>query len=277
VNAFEAVLRVKPEDTIVRDRIKVCYQKALTSNSNAAAVAPAPTTQSSHTITCAPCPRCPTLPPVQPSSCPPTSSESPEVGSRSDSNNGGGRGSGVGHWIAPLLMVSTATMAMALLCRHQRGKKHHKSICGPAAPLAHDFVKNIDWIDKDKIDEMYTCASASIQNMIYIANSVPSDDQIPQSCCSYWLSRSCMTNKLKTLTTDAKRVFLEKMTDDAMTNLIEFLCSKQNSVQTCKSIMPEPMVRMEKSFKDAKKGDRRKSESYLMPFLDVISEEGPKH
>lgn len=139
-----------------------------------------------------------------------------------------------------------------------------------------DFLKNTDWIDKDKIDDMYTCASASIQNMIFIANEVKSEDQIPQSCCSYWLSRTCMTKKLKALTTESKRVFLEKMTDDAMTNLIEFLCSKQNSVQTCKSLMPSAMSRMDESFKKAKKGDRRKSESYLMPFLDVISEDGPK-
>lgn len=150
--------------------------------------------------------------------------------------------------------------------------KRQSIICS----LNTEFLKSTDWIDKDKIDDMYTCASASIQNMIFIADKVKNDDQIPQSCCSYWLSRSCMSNKLKSLTTSSKQKFLEKMTDDAMTNLIEFLCSKQKSVEKCKDLMPEAMTRMEKSFKEAKKGDRRKSESYLMPFLDVISEDGPK-
>jgi len=155
-------------------------------------------------------------------------------------------------------------------------KKHRKSICGPNAPKADSFIQNTDWLNKDKIDELYTCASSSIQNMVFISKQVKNEDQIPQSCCSYWLTRRCMKEKLKNMTNEDKQNYLEKMTDDALTNLINFLCSKQNSVETCQKIMPEAVTRMEKTFKETKKGDRRKSESYLIPFLDVISEDGPK-
>jgi hypothetical protein len=138
--------------------------------------------------------------------------------------------------------------------------------------LHAEFVAKVDWIQKDQNDELYTCASAAIKNMIHIADKVPAQEQIPQACCTYWLVRDCLTGKLKTLTSEPKRIFLEKMTDDAMTNLIEFLCTKQNSVDTCNKLMPNDMKRMTQTFKDVKKSDVNVKQSYLIPFLDVVSE-----
>lgn len=154
-------------------------------------------------------------------------------------------------------------------------RKHYKSICGPKATKADEFVNSIDWLNKDTIDEMYTCASSSIKIMQHIASKVSTHDQIPQACCSYWLSRDCMTEKMKKLTTKEKHDVLEKMSDDAMTSLINFLCSKQSSVTVCDGLMPEPMARMKKVFTEAKKGEHAERESYLIPFLDVISEDRP--
>jgi hypothetical protein len=151
-------------------------------------------------------------------------------------------------------------------------KKHYRSICSKDAPLADKFIKSIDWVNKENIDNLYICASASIKNMKRISSDVKSEDQIPQACCSYWLARQCSRNKMQKMTTDEKFKFMEKLSDDAMTNMIEFLCSKQDSVQTCKKIMPEPIKVMEKIFSEAKLTDRNDKESYLIPFLDVIAE-----
>lgn len=108
--------------------------------------------------------------------------------------------------------------------------------------------------------------------MLNIVDNVPGDKQIPQACCAYWLLRKCLSDKLTKLTTDPKKVFIEKLTDDSMTNLIEFLCSKQNSIETCQKLMPEEMQKMEKVFKETKKSDRNKKQSYLIPFLDIVAE-----
>ena len=151
-------------------------------------------------------------------------------------------------------------------------KKHFRSICVAPAPKADEFIKSIDWLNNDNINDMYTCVSAGVRNMVHIAEKIKSEEQIPQTCCSYWLSRRCMQRKMKKLTTEEKFKFLDTMSDDAMTNMIEFLCSKQDSVATCKKLMPEPMVRMEAVFKEIKKEDRNDAESFLIPFLDVIAE-----
>lgn len=68
-------------------------------------------------------------------------------------------------------------------------KKHQKSVCGPNAPKKQEFLERTKWITKKEIDVLYPCVQASISNMNYISASVLSDNQIPQSCCNYHLSK----------------------------------------------------------------------------------------
>jgi len=152
-------------------------------------------------------------------------------------------------------------------------KKHFRSICGEKATVTDEFIQKTQWLTKDNLDEVYMCATASIRSVQHIADKVRADEQIPQACCSYWLSRRCMTRKMKKLTTEDNQKFLDKMSDDAMQGMMDFLCSKQKSVQVCKELLPEPMTRMEDVFKNVKKGENAEQESYLIPFLDVVSED----
>lgn len=79
-----------------------------------------------------------------------------------------------------------------------------------------------------------------------------------------------MDRKLKKLTSEDNMKFLTGLTDDTMTNLIKFLCSKQDSLATCKRIMPKETERMQATLKSIKKGARENlDESFLIPFLQV--------
>lgn len=82
-----------------------------------------------------------------------------------------------------------------------------------------------------------------------------------------------MDKKLKKLTTPENQRFLTGLTDDTMTNLIKFLCTKQDSLQTCKQIMPKVTERLQATLKTIQKGKRENvDESFLIPFLQVISD-----
>ena len=82
-----------------------------------------------------------------------------------------------------------------------------------------------------------------------------------------------MDKKLKKLTTAENQKFLTGLTDDTMTNLIKFLCAKQDSLSTCKRIMPKETDRMQATLKSIVKGKRENvDESFLIPFLQVISD-----
>lgn len=68
-------------------------------------------------------------------------------------------------------------------------RKHKKNVCGKDAPQKAEFLRKTKFITKKEIDSLYLCAQASIKNMNYISTSVQSNDQIPQSCCNYLLSK----------------------------------------------------------------------------------------
>lgn len=81
-----------------------------------------------------------------------------------------------------------------------------------------------------------------------------------------------MNKKMKKLTTEDNRKFLSDLTDETMTNLIRFLCAKQDSLSTCKKIMKNEVERMEDVTKTIKKGKRENEESFLIPFLQILSD-----
>ena len=60
------------------------------------------------------------------------------------------------------------------------------------------------------------------------------------------------------------------MANESLSSLIDFLCAKQNSLKACKKEMPDAMKRMAAIFKNP--GPKQKMESYLIPFLDVLSD-----
>ena len=74
------------------------------------------------------------------------------------------------------------------------------------------------------------------------------------------------------LTTPENHKFLNALSDETMTNLIKFLCSRQDSLATCKRIMPKETERMQATLKTIQKGKREKDESFLIPFLQLISD-----
>ena len=78
---------------------------------------------------------------------------------------------------------------------------------------------------------------------------------------------------MRKLTTPENEKFLTSLADDTMTNLIKFLCSKQDSLSTCRRIMPKETERMEAALKTIQKGKREDAdESFLIPFLQLISD-----
>lgn len=81
-----------------------------------------------------------------------------------------------------------------------------------------------------------------------------------------------MDKKLVKLTSADNKKFFNTLTDDTMTNLIKFLCSKQDSMETCRNVMPKELARMEKTIKSIPKGQREGEESFLIPFLQVIAD-----
>ena len=82
-----------------------------------------------------------------------------------------------------------------------------------------------------------------------------------------------MDTKMKKLTTPENQKFLTGLADETMTNLIKFLCSKQDSLATCRRIMPKETERMEATLKGIQKGKRENlDESFLIPFLQLISD-----
>lgn len=82
-----------------------------------------------------------------------------------------------------------------------------------------------------------------------------------------------MDSKMKKLTTPENQKFLTGLADETMTNLIKFLCSKQDSLATCKRVMPKDTERMQATLKSIQKGKRENAdESYLIPFLQLISD-----
>lgn len=64
--------------------------------------------------------------------------------------------------------------------------------------------------------------------------------------------------------------FTEQQASESLSSLIDFLCSKQNSLKACKREMPDAMKRMASTFKNP--GPKQKLESYLIPFLNVLSD-----
>jgi len=151
-------------------------------------------------------------------------------------------------------------------------KKLHKSICVKSAPKKEEFLKKTQWLKKDQVDELYMCAAMAIKNSNYINNNVENDQQIQQGCCNYWVVRDCMDTKMSKLTTPENQKFLTGLSDETMTNLIKFLCARQDSLATCKKIMPKETERMQATLKSIQKGKRENDESFLIPFLQLISD-----
>lgn len=60
------------------------------------------------------------------------------------------------------------------------------------------------------------------------------------------------------------------MANEALGSLIDFLCSNYKDLKDCDAKMKEPMSRMNSTFRDP--GTKQKFESYLIPFLDVLSD-----
>lgn len=59
-------------------------------------------------------------------------------------------------------------------------QKLYKQICAANAPKKAEFLKRTQWIKKDDVDDMYTCAAMASKNYIYINEKVDNDDQIQQ-------------------------------------------------------------------------------------------------
>jgi len=151
-------------------------------------------------------------------------------------------------------------------------KKLYKKICGPKATKKDEFIKRSQWMTNDDREEIYTCAAGSIKNYNYINDKVDNDDQIQQGCCVYWIARQCSQEKMKKLTTDDNRKFFTELTDETMTGLIKFLCTKQDSVDSCKKQMPKVVKRLETTMSAVKKGEREQEQSFLIPFLQIVSD-----
>jgi len=151
-------------------------------------------------------------------------------------------------------------------------KKLYKQICPKNAPKQAEFIRRTNWIKKDDVDEIYTCAGGAIKNYKYINEKVENDDQIQQGCCNYWAVRDCMDKKMKKLTTSDNQKFFADLTDETLTNLIRFLCAKQDSLATCHNIMPKELGRMEKVIKSIQKGQREGEQSFLIPFLGIVAD-----
>lgn len=81
-----------------------------------------------------------------------------------------------------------------------------------------------------------------------------------------------MDKKTKKLTTPENQKFFSSLADDTMTNLIKFLCAKQDSLASCKGSMPTAVKRMEQTMKGIEKGKREKQESFMLPFLSILTD-----
>ena len=82
-----------------------------------------------------------------------------------------------------------------------------------------------------------------------------------------------MDKKIKKLTSADNQKFFKTLTDDTMTNLIKFLCAKQDSLVACRTIMPTEVARMESTLKSIQKGKREEGqESFLLPFLRILND-----
>lgn len=75
---------------------------------------------------------------------------------------------------------------------------------------------------------------------------------------------------MRSMTNETNKKFLEDIANETLTGLINFLCSKYDSINKCRQLMPNPMKQLKAVFKNP--GPKEKFESYLMPFLDILSD-----
>ena len=85
------------------------------------------------------------------------------------------------------------------------------------------------------------------------------------------MTRSCLNKKIKSMTNEANRKFIEQLANESLSNLIDFLCTGYQQINTCKSKMPDPMKRLAATFKNPAAG-KEKFSSFLIPFLDILTD-----